>query len=188
MLAARSIQEARLYVDLHPCGCGTTSGFEPGFALEERDGQQLAVYTGRCPGCGHERRFEFTMQPPVVDGYGGPEPSRIVDPGEFLWVSDNATDRALSLTDLTDGPDRQAARTSFDIAVAALDEVLKFVGAGAAEVPADQIRSELGRTVYDANSDRFQVDRLRQRRAMLVDAQARLERAAGAEESAGQKS
>jgi hypothetical protein len=174
VLAARSLQEARLYVDLQPCDCGTTSPFDPEFAVEEHDGQSAVVYAGTCPGCGRERRFEFAGVP-AGDGFGVAEASSIIDPGEFLWVSDAATDQALSSAT---SPDSQgAARAAFETALAALDEVLKFVEPGATEVSADQIRSELGRTVYDANPDRFQVERLQQRRAMIADAQDRAVRA-----------
>lgn len=170
MLAARSLQEARLYVDLRPCDCGTTTPFDPEFAVEEIDGQQVTVYSGSCPGCGTGRRFEFAGVP---DGEGfGDGTSSIIDPGEFLWVSDVATDQALSFA--TGPADRQAAQTAFETALAALDEVLKFVPSGATAVPAELIGSELGRTVYDANPDRFQVERLEQRRAMILDAQQRV--------------
>lgn len=172
MLAARSFSEARLYVDLRPCDCGTTTPFDPEFSVEEVDGQPAVVYSGNCPGCGTERRFAFAGLP---DGEGfGAGRSSIIDPGEFLWVSDAATDRALSAATGPDAADRQAAQTAFETALAALDEVLKFVPAGAVEVPAELIGSELGRTLYDANPDRFQVERLEQRRAMIVDAQQRV--------------
>jgi hypothetical protein len=171
VLAARSLQEARLYVDLRPCDCGTTSPFDPEFSVEEVDGQSVVVYSGTCPNCGTERRFEFAGVPDG-DGFGAGT-SSIIDPGEFLWVSDAATDQALSAATGPDPADRQAAQAAFETALAALDEVLKFVPAGATEVPAEVIRSELGRTVYDANPDRFQIERLEQRRAMITDAQQR---------------
>jgi hypothetical protein len=178
VLDARSIQEARLYLDLHPCTCGHTDGFDPELSLELLDGRQVARYSGVCAGCGRRRQYEFALLPPVTGGaeYGGAEPSRIVDAGEFLWVSDSATDRALSLVDLADERSRSAAHTSFAVAIAALEEVLKFVTAGATGIPAERMRSELGRRMYDANPDRFQLERLNRRREMLVDARARLER------------
>jgi hypothetical protein len=51
--------------------------------------------------------------------------------------------------------------------------VLKFGPVTAAE----QLGSELGRQVFEANPDRFGTERLRQRLDLLTDARSRLERA-----------
>jgi hypothetical protein len=172
VLLARSIQEARLFMDLHPCACGEAA--VAGFTLDKRDGQLVAVYESDCPACGEPRRYEFAVPAETTRGaaFGGPEPSGLVDAGEFVWVSDRAAERALSLTGATDEPSRATARASIQVAIAALDEVFKFFP----EFTRDSIPSDLGRAVYDANPDRFAPARLDRRRELLLDARSRLER------------
>ncbi|MEV6281598.1 hypothetical protein [Kribbella sp. NPDC051770] len=173
MLIARSLQEAGLYVELHPCECGAAG--ELTFGVVERDGETLAVYEGDCPGCGRARRFEFRLPAEPVAGpaYGGEEPSRIVDAGEFLWYSDRATEQAFRLSAETDDDAVARGRSALEVAAAALDEVRKFVPAGATAVPREAIGSELGQALYDADPDRFTLDTLAGRRRLLDDALAR---------------
>jgi hypothetical protein len=174
VLIARSLQEAELFVELHPCDCG--QGIELDFSLVKRDGRLVAVYQGECSGCGPERRFEFVIPEDSVGGaaYGGPEPSSIIDAGEFLWYSDRAAERA-QLTSTTNGETELAdARSALDVALAALEEVGKFLPAGADTLPRDAIPSDLGRAVSDANPDRFQRERLGYRKQLLQDAQSQL--------------
>lgn len=173
MLVARSLEEARLYLDLHPHSCGYAGRFEPEFTLSRRDGRLVATYEGTCAGCSERRRAEFAVPEVVVAGYGADEPSRILDAGEFLWASDRAAERAAALADSSDHADRATARAAIDVAIDALHEVLKFGPVTAA----GQLGSELGRQVYDANPDRFTADRLRGRLELLLDARSRLERA-----------
>lgn len=173
MFTARSIQEAALYVDLHPCECGAAG--ELTFSLIEHDGQPVAVYEGVCPSCGRTRRFEFRIPSEPVPGpaYGGPEPSAIVDAGEFLWSSDRAAEQAFQLSDAASPHDVARGRSALDVALAALDEVVKFIPPGADAVPREVIASELGRAVYDAGPDRFTRERLGYRRELLEDARLR---------------
>jgi hypothetical protein len=173
VLVARSIEEARLYLDLHPHECGYAGRFEPELALIRRDGQLVAVYEGTCPGCSERRRAEFAVPEMAVAGYGADEPSRILDAGEFLWTSDRAAEQAAALAGSSDQADRASARGAIDVAIDALHEVLKFGPVTSAE----QLGSELGRQTYAANPDRFTPDRLRQRLDLLLDARSRLERA-----------
>lgn len=167
MLTARSVQEAGLYVELHPCECGAAG--ELTFSVVERGGDLVALYEGACPGCGQMRRFEFSLPSEPVPGrvYGGAQPSAIIDAGEFLWYSDRAAERAASTE-----PADARGQSALDSAVAALDEVLKFIPADADAVPRDAIGSELGQAVYDANPDRFTRERLNYRRELLLDARA----------------
>jgi hypothetical protein len=169
VLVARSLDEARLYLDLHPHACGYAGRFDPQFRLDRRDGRLVAVYQGACPGCSEQRRLEFAVPETTVEGYGADEPSRILDAGEFLWASDRAAEQAGALAE----SDRKGARAALDVAIDALREVLKFGPVTAAE----QLGSELGRQVFEANPDRFGTDRLRQRLDLLTDARSRLERA-----------
>jgi hypothetical protein len=64
-------------------------------------------------------------------------------------------------------------RSALEVAIAALDEVRKFVPPGATAVPREVIASEIGQAVYDADPDRFTLDTLVSRRRLLDDALAR---------------
>ncbi|MFD8740746.1 hypothetical protein ACFV06_38330 [Streptomyces sp. NPDC059618] len=158
MLIARSTQEAHLYMDLHACACGE-EGFEREHRLDERDGVLVAVYEGVCPRCGSARSFAFRLTdelPPAPPAFGGSEPSRIIDPGEFLWVSDQvATDAGLRLLH-TPPVGRHEQREGSAFALAAVEEVLKFLPQGADRVPVESFTSERGREEYERAPHRFE--------------------------------
>lgn len=155
---ARTRDEAHLYLDLHPCQkCGSV---ETTWATSvvTVEGELASRYTGTCEECGAEREFLFGLppQPVMPEGYptfGGPEPSQLLDAGEWMWVAD-----------LTAGnvpvDDRAEARRTLSIAAASVAEVLKFVEPGAEEVPDSAFWSERGLKVRAAEPGRFTVDRL----------------------------
>lgn len=152
MLEARSNAEAHLYMDLHPCACGEPQ-FERHSMLVEHKGQLISIYEGPCKGCGAVRRFEIRMPdelPPFGDGvvYGGAEPSMIIDPGQFLAVSDEHAKRAPASVSGLSQKQRQVAIRNLQIAIAALEEVLKFIPEGADRVPEAAFHSAQGRRVY----------------------------------------
>ncbi|MFY1653053.1 hypothetical protein ACN27J_19445 [Solwaraspora sp. WMMB762] len=170
--AARSSAEARLCVELHPCGCGETQ-FEPQVEVVAlADGDLVTRYQGSCAGCGTAREFLLRLPAEPVRpsagaafSYGGPEPSRLIDPGEWLAVADQYA--ALVPADLaTAGPagadpaQRRRATAALSRAIAALDEALKFIPADADEVPPDAITSEVGRRMRRREPGRFRRDRL----------------------------
>ena len=137
LLTARSVEEAHLYMDLRG---GDRQGRE--HALVSRDGALVSTY--RCLCGGAPREFHFDIPNPTASGlYGGDAPSTLIDPGEFL-------DRA----------DAFARQNRLPEAAACLDEVLKFIPAGADAVPASAFRSETGRALYDHESGRFTRSRL----------------------------
>ncbi|MEU6278104.1 hypothetical protein ABZ871_37775 [Streptomyces populi] len=158
MLIARSTQEAHLYMDLHACACGA-DGFEREHRLDERDGVLVAVYEGVCPECGRARSFAFRLTdelPPAPPAFGGSEPSRIIDPGEFLWVGDQvATDAGLRLLH-TPPAERHEQREGSAFALAAVEEVLKFLPRGLDRIPEELFTSERGREVYARAPHRFE--------------------------------
>jgi hypothetical protein len=169
MLVARTPEEARLYMDLHPCECDG-AGFEPAHWLEDRDGTMVAVYEGQCPGCGRTRRFEFALDPaeaPPPPAYGGADPSQIIDPGEFLRMGDHYASRYPA--DPPDDPPgtRDAARRAMAYAVATTDEVLKFIPPGRDRVPGSAFTSDLGRAMYRASPERFERIALLRRLALF---------------------
>lgn len=151
---ARTIAEAHLYMDVTPCPACRGRGFSGTSVVMLTDGTMYERHTGTCLECGTAREFVFRVQaeePVRLDevAFGGPERSELLDPGEWLAVADVAANRA-------GGPDAD----DLLLAAAAVDEVLKFVPAGADEVPADAFHSSTGRDVYERQPHRFGRDRL----------------------------
>src|SRR2546421_8402360 len=133
MLVARSAPECRLYLDLHPCSCGATA-FPVRHVLRSGEGDALeAVYEGDCASCGLPRRFVFELDsatPPAPPAYGGPQPSRIICPGQFLLVADRAAGSAV-LDPARPDPTRPPAHpTPPTVAPPGIPEGLKFVPHG----------------------------------------------------------
>jgi hypothetical protein len=160
MLVARSAPECRLYLDLHPCSCG-----EAGFAMRHvvrvgGDGALEAVYEGGCPRCGLPRRFVFALDPatpPPPPAYGGPTPSRIICPGQFALVAEQAA-RSAPLDPAP--PDTAGGRATLAQALAAQQEVVKFIPAGGSAIPAEAFASPEGRALYQREPGRFDRERL----------------------------
>jgi hypothetical protein len=162
-LPARTSDEARLYLDLHPCeGCGRVNlPWQSGPVFV--NGVVARAYAGTCPGCGRERRFVFehpestgasASSPAEPVSFGGPQPSRLVDAGVWLAVADLTASRMPA-------DDPAGARYALSVAVAAVNEVLKFIPPGAERVPAEAFWSERGRQVWTADPGRFEAERLR---------------------------
>ena len=151
---ARTTTEAMLYLDLTACSnCGSDQ------AAWQYDVHDAALrYVGACAGCGTEREYLFS---PPYDGllddagtFGGPEPSELVDAGQWLAVADwiagevAADDRS------------EAARTVMAYARQAVQEVLKFVPPAADTVPAEAFWTDAGQAERDRDPGRFRLDRL----------------------------
>jgi hypothetical protein len=163
MLVARSAPECRLYIDLNPCSCGETA-FDVRHTLRTGpDGGLVAVYEGWCARCGLPRRFTFALDPatpPPPPAYGGTAPSQIICPGQFALVADQAAASA-ELVPAGMPPARRArGREALARALAAQQEVLKFIPAGADEVPAGAFTSWEGRALYAQEPGRFRRARL----------------------------
>ncbi|WFE25977.1 hypothetical protein O7623_21800 [Solwaraspora sp. WMMD791] len=177
--AARSSAEARLYLDLHPCDCGEARFTPQVEVVALADGDLATRYQGNCAGCGTAREFLFRLPAEPLRpaagaafAYGGPEPSRLIDPGEWLAVADQYADLVpadfaaadAAVVDSVDpdaaDPLRRRAAAALSRAVAALDEVLKFIPADADEVPPDTVTSEVGQRMRRREPGRFRRDRL----------------------------
>jgi hypothetical protein len=169
--AARTRDEAQLYMDLHGCPrCGSpdTPWAE---ALIEADGALARRYHGVCAGCGDEREFVFALPevatPPapgarVTFGPAG-SPSVLLDAGEWVTVGD-----MMALAADVPGVPADEVRESAGIGVACFDEALKFVPAGAGEVPDAGFFTDRGREFRDRAPGRFRRSELESRRADLA--------------------
>ena len=152
VLLARTPAEAHVYMDLHPCACGS-SVFER-MSSVVADGDDLhSVYRGTCEGCGKARevRFRLPEQPIFTGGalrFGDEQPSELLDPGEWLALADAHATR------------EPATRGDVQIAAAAIEEILKFGPADAEHIPEAAFTSERGRTVRAAEPGRFRRARL----------------------------
>jgi hypothetical protein len=162
VLVARSISECHLYMVLHPCErCGEADFPWSRHETGHTDTGLRSVYEGDCPSCGTPRRFVFSVDgaPVPPPAYGGPEPSQIIDPGEFFAMGERAAAWASAPPDASREQLADAHAAALD-AVAALEEILKFVPPSADAVPVDAFTSETGRAIYAAGPGRFQRDRL----------------------------
>jgi hypothetical protein len=171
---ARTYNEAILFMRLRPCGCAEMEA-------RWRDvpvtvfGQPARYFTGNCENCGRAREFTIAMPDDVKRRddvvYGdGTEPSEIIDPGEWLGVSDLYGQRAEEV--LTDenfggGEDVNVVYFALSARVSALDEILKFLPANADVMPEWYFRSITGRAVYETAPARFARDALLAERAAL---------------------
>lgn len=164
-LSARSTHEAHLYMDLQPCGCGQGRFPRGATVLTLPDGELARRYAGPCEGCGTTREFLFRLPAGPVEveqgfRYGGTEPSLLIDAGEWLWVAENhARGVPAGAVGLPEA-DRRRCRLRLTAAVAALDEVVKFVPPGGARVPFTAVWTALGRSVYQREPGRFRAGRL----------------------------
>jgi hypothetical protein len=168
---ARSYEEAQLFLDVHPCECGSADfGWRQDVTPQGED--LLVEYGGRCRGCRRERLFAFTMHQRVAMPAAGAwseleRPSQLLDPGEWMLVADSfaapyAEALAGGAPPAERGTDEQERDRSIDLArsAAALDEVLLFLPPGADAVPAEAFRSERGRRALDDVPGHFTRDAL----------------------------
>ncbi|MBE4735140.1 MULTISPECIES: hypothetical protein [Streptomyces] len=175
MLTARSSAEAHLYMDLHRCECGS-GDFDRQHRLELRGDVLVAVYEGACRQCERTRRFEFRMAeevPPPPPAFGGPEPSQIIDPGEFEAVAGRlAESTGIQLLNTPEAEHHQF-RDAIAYVVAAYEEMLKFLPPGENAIPAGAFTSEVGKARYRRDPGNYDRDILelnvRAARAVLND-------------------
>ncbi|MFE3255944.1 hypothetical protein ACFXPS_12375 [Nocardia sp. NPDC059091] len=169
---ARTNAEARLYLTLQPCPtCGETR-CQFRSAVITVDGDLASRYTGDCPSCGTARAYEFRLPadilPPPADSvcFGLDNPSELLDPGVWLWYSDNCIRQVPPA-----GGDPQTERTArhtLATALAAVEETAKFLPPAADRIPAAAFTSPRGRATYNTEPGRF----TRARLAALRDAYA----------------
>jgi hypothetical protein len=166
LLPSRSILEQQGYMLLHACECGTRELLKDEAGEPLSEGRVLTRWTGTCGSCGRAREFEFDG-PEIGPGVSkrftrtyGHGLSEIIDPGEFLWLAEHHARKAPSdpagLTVLA----RAYARGYLAMAVAAVDEALKFLPPGAFDMPAAAFTSKTGTEMWQAEPGRFSRARL----------------------------
>lgn len=155
---ARSIAEEHLYMRLHPCVCGSVAGT----GIRHGTGVIAQGLTSDhefvCKGCGAERRFVFRLPglaPRYDDMYGGPDPSQIIDAGEWRMVALDAMGRAQLLRRQSTGvrkifgrgDQKPQLRRAFEEALASYQEMLKFIPPAADTIPDSAFFTENGRRI-----------------------------------------
>ena len=161
ILIARSAIECHLYIELHPCSCGEL--LEPDrHRLQSRESDLVAVYSTRCRRCRTTRHFEFVLDDEIVplSKFGGSKPSQIIDAGEFLAVADSAARQVPADGSSLDAGARATARALMDRAVAAIEEVLKFIPPDEESVSPEALSSTRGAAMYREEPGRFRRSRL----------------------------
>ncbi|GAA3768651.1 hypothetical protein GCM10022225_64030 [Plantactinospora mayteni] len=117
-IRVRTLAEAHLYLDLHPCVCGCAS-FPRGQMeiLQDDEAGILVRYAGSCDDCARQRAV--TMRLPQRSGvvpdspyrFSYPEdgPSEVIDAGQWLDVADDYR-TVLDLLGVPADPDEEPAR------------------------------------------------------------------------------
>ena len=141
--------------------------------LVDLDGVLGRRYRGRCGRCGAAREFVFALPArPTPPRPGeqvtfGPldEPSRLFDAGQWLQIADMCAQAAA-----TPGAPDDEILESLTVAIAAIDEVLKFLPPEADAVPLTAFWTQQGRAVVTQDEGRFRRGHLRAVRAAYRDA------------------
>jgi hypothetical protein len=150
---ARTSTEAMLYLELSPCpDCGSV---ETDWRDQRIAGQVLSC-TGVCGGCGALREYLFSAPLQTYDGvgFGGSEPSELIDAGQWLAVADQIAGQ-VEVDDLG-----EESRAAMAFARQAVEEVVKFIPPAADAVPDEAFWTEAGRAVQALDPGRFRLERL----------------------------
>ncbi|MTE11548.1 hypothetical protein [Nocardia aurantiaca] len=163
---ARTNAEARLYLTLQPCPTCGESRCQFRSAVVTVDGILASRYTGVCPSCGTSREYEFRLPddilPPPADfvRFGLDNPSELLDPGVWLWYSDNCVRQVPAAMDALDPRAAHTARHTLATALAAVEETLKFLPPTTDRIPEAAFTSPKGRATYNTEPGRFTRARL----------------------------
>jgi hypothetical protein len=162
-------------MELHPCSCGegrlTVTSDD---LLQDLDGGLVRRRKGTCPGCQHPREFIFGVPETLESGgaswelfFGGDKPSQIIDAGEWLDIAQRLAKSVPQSRSFRPGK-RREGREVLTEAVAATNEVLKFIPIGADEVPDEAFWSDRGQQKRDENTEQFRREALARFRDDLV--------------------
>ncbi|CAL9418632.1 hypothetical protein [Streptomyces pilosus] len=158
---ARTPQESLLYIELHACECGEAAVRHDSHGTGQGDGYWTSHYELTCQGCGAAREFVFRTPdwPLSTGGYGGPEPSEIIDAGQWLIIADLVA-RSVPATPSPVAEERAEQRRTLQVAVDAMAEILKFVPGQERVVPDSAFWTPEGRAQRDREPGRFRRERL----------------------------
>ena len=176
---SRTNAEARLFVDLKPCARCGERGATFRSSVIRSDGMLIGRYRGTCNHCQNPFEYDFRLPeqplPPPTDGvlFGGAEPSVLLDPAIWLRYSDICVNQVPMDSGGLDEQGRRAARHTLMTAIAAVDEVLKFIPPQADRVPESEFWSSGGRMIYQEEPGRFDRFRLEAVREAYADTLAR---------------
>lgn len=152
---ARTRDEALLWLERTPCPRCAASCFTWAHGLDQDDnGELVIVYDADCPSCGTAREHFFALPAQETSAvFGGPEPSELLDAGQWLGLADEIGSRVPR-------DDPPARAEALAVAAAAVEEVLKFIPPNGDQVPAEAFWTDEGRRVRDELPGRFRRDRL----------------------------
>ncbi|WP_238016522.1 hypothetical protein KZZ52_27830 [Dactylosporangium sp. AC04546] len=156
-LPARSRVECLLYIELHPCPCGQAD-VDWARPRESRiDGRRAATFDGDCHGCGTSRGFQFHLpdEPVAPPAFGGAEPSRIIGPHEFLALGRRAEAAVAGDPARLPIASAEAALHVLTVAIAAHEEVVKFIPPDGPAVPREAFTSDAARSAFDHAPDGY---------------------------------
>lgn len=110
---------------------------------------------------GARRTFAF-LEPddPFVQGIGGPEPSRLIGPGQFLAHGEKLAASVPSDPALVDAKLHAAVAARLTLAAECVEEVLKFIPFGEDQVPMRAFKTVTGLRRYKETPGQFHRDRL----------------------------
>jgi hypothetical protein len=160
IMRARSVDEAHLYMDLRGVARdGRTH------RLVDVSGVLVAMYEGVHGG--ELERFAFDIPEPMgTDGrFGGPTPSEIITPAQFMKTADAITRGIPADASRLSEAARKAAAAELDHAADCVHEVLKFIPPGRDAVPLNRFLSAEDIKFLYVEQGRFQRVRLEAVRA-----------------------
>jgi hypothetical protein len=127
--------------------------------LESWGDELVSIYTGVVDGREVEIPF-VAPEEPLVEGFGGEEPSELLDPAQWLLHADRM---AASVPSSPEGlePDAVAeAARRLERAAACLEEVIKFVPDGERQIPLEAMWTPIGKVTWMKEPGRFGSARL----------------------------
>ncbi|GAB3160520.1 hypothetical protein GCM10027290_66660 [Micromonospora sonneratiae] len=179
-LPARTYGEVHAYLDMHPCQCGAVQFPRGQMSVLASDERGVVVhYAGPCDECGQPREHTFRLpqRPGLPPGepyrfsYVGDGPSELLDPGEWVAVSqaygavaDAVAEAMAAEPGDPDPAERTAAVEMLTMAVNALDEAAKFFPPDAETLPTSAFWTANGHDVRRSAPEWFERRHLAEQR------------------------
>jgi hypothetical protein len=168
-LHARSSAEAHLYMAIHPCGDCGDADFDATVRTALAGDDLVTVYTGPCRSCRAEREFRFRIDDETGDDFGAGTPSTIIDAGQWLRCAESILEATPNTVLGVPAEEWHARRFLFRTAAGSVGEVLKFIPAGADDVPPQGFWTDDGRAEHARAPERFHRAALERLRSACLD-------------------